>query len=58
VFLATHLASAQVGRESRNRGIGIRARQLEFDALIEHLEALIAADLCLCRPEQSLEGLR
>ena len=52
MLLATGRAALEVSAESRNRGVGVEAGQLELDELVEPVEALIASDLLLARPEQ------
>src|SRR5215210_2382075 len=57
VLLATGGAADKVGAETGDRGVGIRTGELQLDVAVELLEALVAADLGLRRPEQPAQCL-
>jgi len=53
--LAAGRAALQVRAETRKSGVGIVSGNLEIDIAIELFEALVAADLFVCRAEQPSE---
>jgi hypothetical protein len=52
VVLVASRAALQVFAHPGQTRVGVRAGQLEFDVLVEELEALLAADLGVARPQQ------
>src|SRR5215207_9346485 len=57
VLLTAGRAAGEVCPQARDRGVGVGTLELELDVLVEPVEALVAADLGLCRPEHAPEGL-
>src|SRR5919197_280779 len=57
VLLAAGRAAGEVGAQARDRRVGVLAGELELDVAVEVLEALVAADFGLCRPEEPAERL-
>src|SRR5215211_1622926 len=57
VLLAAGGAADKVGAQTGDRGVGVRTGELQLDVAVELLEALVAADLGLRRPEQPAQCL-
>ena len=55
MILATSRAAGEVGSEARELGVGVGARYLNLDVLVEEVEALLAGDLGLGWAEDSVE---
>ena len=53
MLLATRRASLEMRPQPGDRRVRVGARELELDVAVELLEAGLAADLGLCRPEQT-----
>src|SRR5207245_7781545 len=57
VLLAAGGATSEVRAQAGHRRVGVAAGELELDVLVELLEALLAANLVACRPQQPAERL-
>src|SRR5262245_33022993 len=57
VLLAAGRAAGEMSAQPRDRRVGVCAGELQLDVAVELLEALVAADLRLGRPEQPPERL-
>src|SRR5438132_8839757 len=57
VLFATGGAAGKVGAQAGDHRVGVLARELELDVAVELVEALVAADLRTCRPQESAQRL-
>ena len=57
MILVAGRAALEVGAHPRQPLIGVRPVELELDVLVEQFEALLASDLGLAGPEQSVQEL-
>src|SRR5215212_2589010 len=57
VLVAAGGAAEQMGAQPGDRGVGVGTGELQLDVAVELLEALVAADFGLRRPEQPAQRL-